>query len=94
LVFEALAALEEAVDALSSHIGGPAFLDERDRPRFRYLNPTSLHLQVLKAVRVVSCRLHAAGRLIALGFVQEAAVILRTGHDRGFALFQSTKEDQ
>lgn len=76
IVLEALAALEDAVHALVRPLDPPAFLADGP-PRFRFASPTSQHIQILKAVRVVS-GLHAAVVLVKQGFTQEAGVLFRT----------------
>jgi hypothetical protein len=75
IVREALAALEEAVQSLAARLGPP--LQIEGRRRFRYLNPTSQHVQILKAVRMVS-GLHASAVLVRFGFAQEVGVLFRT----------------
>lgn len=77
LMQDAIRLLETAVDAFSSKIGPPLFISENDKKRFQYLNPSPLHLQVLRAVRIVS-GLNASICLLEKGYVQEIGVLLRT----------------
>lgn len=76
----AIEILEEAVDIFHSKLGNPAFISEVGKERFEYKNPSSLHFQFLKAVRIVS-GLNAIGCLFEKGYTQEIGVLTRTIYD-------------
>lgn len=77
---DAIDLLEIALDRFTVKIGRPLFIPEADRPRYRYPKATSLILQVLKAVRVVS-GLNALVVCLQHGYTQDMGVILRTVHE-------------
>jgi hypothetical protein len=71
-----MVALEDAVHSLVRRLDPPMFIQGELR-RYLYAKRTSQHIQILKAVRIVS-GLYAAVVLIRTGFTQEAGVIFRT----------------
>ena len=77
---DAIRMLEATVKPFTMNLGTPLFIVEEGKERFRYPNPSSLHLQVLKAVRIVS-GLKASLCLLDKGYVQEIGVLLRTVDD-------------
>jgi len=76
----AIALLEDAINTFDNQLGSPSFIDEPGKERFEYQNPTSLHFQFLKSIRVVS-GLNAIECLLKGGFEQEIGVIIRTLYD-------------
>lgn len=79
IVRESLAALEEAVHSLVRRLRSPLLVVGQHQ-RFRFPDRTSQHIQILKAVRIVS-GLHASLALIEAGYTQEAGVLFRTIHE-------------
>src|SRR3989338_5412620 len=69
--------LEKAVDRFSTALGKPMIILEEGKERCRYSDPDSRHLQLLKAVRIVS-GLNASIVLLRKGYTQEVGVIFRT----------------
>lgn len=69
--------LEESLDRFVARLGPPLFIPEKDKPRFRYPEPTSAHFQVLRCVRIVSA-LNALMALLRQGFTSEMGVLIRT----------------
>lgn len=74
IIKNSLSVLDKAVSKFCSKIGKPDLIE--DKGVYRYKNPTSLHFQVLMAVRIVS-GLHASVCLLEGGYPQEAGAIIR-----------------
>lgn len=76
----AIKVLEGALERFTTSVGPPMFIPEAGRQRFVYAKRSSILVQVLKAVRVVS-GLNALVVLLRAGYAQEMGVILRTIDD-------------
>lgn len=72
--------LEDSAHLFARKISKPIFIKQKGKERFKYLDPQSIHFQILKAVRIVS-GLHACIVLHKVGHVQEMGIIFRTIHE-------------
>jgi len=74
IIKDAIKTLDKAVSVFCEKIGTPDWVE--DKKVYRYKTPTSLHFQVLMAVRIVS-GLRACVCLLENGYPQEAGALIR-----------------
>lgn len=77
IIKDVMPLLEKAANVFCSKIDSPSLIPCENDFVVRYVNPTSLHVQILMAVRIVS-GINACIVLVEHGYAQEIGVLIRT----------------